>query len=114
MHLLTYKGIYIIDEVFDASRTIGLWKKLLDEAMAKGFKSLRIVGEMNPFFEKGLVMEMAGYEKSLQRSLTMPITAICVYDSGLVSTEASLLIDLIKAHGHGVFPGIALNLTRSV
>lgn len=100
LRVIDYTDWYIIDGKFDMPKTIGLWKKLLDESTAKGFKGLRVTGEMACFFENKMVKELVEYERALHRSLEIPLTAICAYDQEVVAKEGGveLLLDLLNAH----------------
>jgi len=98
---------YIVGGSFDISRTMEMWKKLYDEALARRFKGLRVTGEMACFFENGMVKELIEYEKALHRALELPITAICAYDSNVVAKQGrgELFLDLIKAHRTVILTG---------
>jgi hypothetical protein len=96
---------------FDIGNTISLWKKSFDQAMARGFKGLRVAGEMGFFFKHGMINELVVYERSLHRELETPLEAICAYDDTLVVKGAEeqhylrLYLDLIVAHKITLFIG---------
>ncbi|MGC8849191.1 MAG: MEDS domain-containing protein [Candidatus Bathyarchaeia archaeon] len=115
LRIIDYREWYIIEGKFDASKTIGLWKKLYDEALAYGFKGLRVTGEMACFFRHGMVKELIEYEKSLHRVLELPIAAICTYNTDLVAKEGrgELFLDLIKMHSTVIILGQELGLVKS-
>lgn len=100
LRVIDYRDWYIIDGKFDVSKTLGLWKKILDESTAKGFKGLRVTGEMVCFFENKMVKELVEYERALHKTLEIPLTAICAYDQEVVAKEGGveLLLDLLNAH----------------
>jgi hypothetical protein len=75
---------------FSILGTMKLWKTLLDEATGKGFKGLRVTGEMACFFEKKMVKELLEYENALHRVLELPLTVICAYDADSVAREGNL------------------------
>jgi len=51
-------------------------------------------------------------ERSFGRRLNMQMIMVCAYSSREVAEEREgrLFINLLKAHGHAIFPGIALKL----
>jgi len=90
---------------------MSLWKKALAEAVTRGFKGLRAVGEMACFFKHDMVDELVQYERALHRVLEIPLTAICAYDDAVVLRGAEeerylrLYLDLITAHSTILFTG---------
>lgn len=104
LRVIDYRDWYVIDGKFDSPRTLGLWGKLLVEVKAKGFKGLRVAGEMACFFKDGLVKELVEYEHALHKTLEIPLTAMCAYDSVAVAHEGGvdLLLDLLKAHSTAI------------
>ncbi|MDH5690968.1 MAG: MEDS domain-containing protein [Candidatus Bathyarchaeota archaeon] len=109
LSILSYDDVYIIDGKFDIPTTIGLWSKLYDKAMAKGFKGLRVTGEMACFFEQNLLQELIDYERALHKVLDLPMIAICAYNSEDLSktfNPINLYNELVKAHGTVLFAGM--------
>lgn len=98
LHVIDYQEWYIIDGEFNVLKTIELWRKLYEDALAKGFRGLRVTGEMACFFKHEMVKELVEYERALHRVLELPITAICAYNSEMVANEGrgELYLDLIK------------------
>jgi len=107
LRVLSYKDVYFKGGNFSIPQTMRLWKTLLDEAKARGFKGLRVTGEMACFFEKKMVKELVEYENALHRVLELPLTAICAYDADAVAREGkgTLYLDLIKAHRSVIITG---------
>jgi len=107
LHVMHYEDAYFKDGAFDAPKVMELWKSLFDEVTAKGFKGLRVTGEMTCFFEKKKVKELVEYERSLHRVFELPMIGICTYDINVVAKERSgeLYVDLIKAHSTVLFSG---------
>jgi hypothetical protein len=103
LHVFNYTDWYFLGGQFNISQTMKLWRKLYDESTAKGYKGLRVTGEMACFFEKKMLNELIAYERALHRVLDAPITAICAYDVRLVPTE--VLRQLIDAHSNAIFLG---------
>lgn len=116
LRVLDYREWYIIDGKFNVSNTLGLWKKLLDESMAKGFKGLRVTGEMECFFKNKMMRELVEYEQSLHKTLEIPLTAICAYNQGVVTEEGGieLFLDLLKAHSTAIITGPKAGLVKTV
>jgi len=109
LRILGYKDYYIIDEKFDITTTMGLLKKLYNEAMAKGFKGWRGAGEAACFFEHNLIQDLIEYERALHRVLDLPIIGVCAYNANAVikaSNPMDLYHELLKAHGTVLFTGV--------
>jgi hypothetical protein len=115
LHVIDYKDWYIIGGRFNASNTKELLKRLYDQSIAKGFKGLRLTGEMACFFNHGMVKELVEYEKSLHKVFEIPVTGICAYDNNLVADEGrgELYLDLIKAHSTVIFAGPEAGVVKS-
>jgi len=115
LHVIDYKNWYIIGGKSSIPKTMELWKKLYNEAMAKGFKGLRITGETACFFNHGMVKELVKYEKSLHKVFELPMTGICAYDTNVVAKEGGgeIYLDLIKAHSTVIFAGPEASVVKS-
>jgi len=101
LRIIDYRDWYIIDRKFNVKKTIELWKNLFDESIAKGFKGLRVTGEMACFFENGMVKELIEYENVLHKTLEIPMIGICAYDSNLIASQEDgieLLLNLLNMH----------------
>jgi len=111
LKVVDYRHWYIIGGEFNIDRTLSLWKKALDEAMARGFKGLRVAGEMACFFKNNMINELVVYERALHRELEIPLAAICAYDDAVVLKGAEeerylrLYLDLVTAHSTILFTG---------
>ena len=109
LKVVDYRHWYIIGGEFNIDRTLSLWKKALDEAMARGFKGLRVAGEMACFFKNNMINELVVYERALHRELEIPLAAICAYDDAVVLKGAEeerylrLYLDLVTAHSTILF-----------
>jgi len=115
LRVIDYRDWYILGGKFDAAKTMELWRKLYGEAVARGFKGLRVVGEMACFFKHGMVDELVEYERALHRVLELPMSAICAYPTDAVAKEGrgELYLDLIKAHSTVIFLGPEAGLVKS-
>jgi len=111
LRIADYREWYIIEGEFDIGRIFSLWQKSLQEALAIGFKGLRVAGEMSCFFRHHMLNELVIYERALHRELEIPMEAICAYDDSVVLRGVKedrylrLYLDLIAAHGTILFVG---------
>ncbi|MDH5438622.1 MAG: MEDS domain-containing protein [Candidatus Bathyarchaeota archaeon] len=115
LRILGYNDHYIIEGKFNAAITMGLMKKMYDEALTKGFKGYRIAGEMGCFFKHNLVQELVDYERTLHRAFDLPIIGVCAYNSDMVikaSNPMDLYNELLKAHGTVLFSGLDKELGK--
>ncbi|MDH5483456.1 MAG: MEDS domain-containing protein [Candidatus Bathyarchaeota archaeon] len=115
LRVLSYEDVYIIDGRFDINLTMSIWDKLYKESLSKGFKGLRVTGEMSCFFKHGFERELIEYERSLHRVLEIPMIAICAYDTNVLGQNKdpiNLYSELVKAHGTVLFAGIDKKLGK--
>lgn len=111
LRIVDYREWYIIGGEFNIGRIFSLWEKSLREALARGFRGLRVAGEMSCFFRHHMLNELVVYERALHRELEMPMEAICAYDDSVVlrgieeDRYLRLYLDLITAHGTILFVG---------
>lgn len=84
--------------------------------------TVRESGDGVAAFSMGYGDEILALERYLGTKLKLPLTALCTYDFGelLRSTNqgtetegAPKLAELIKVHGHVIFPGMAFPLTEN-
>jgi len=115
LQILSYKDWYLAGGEFNVQRTIALWAKLLSDALAEGFKGLRVAGDATWFFKRGMKKELLEYENSLHRVLDMPLIAICAYSLPVLmeQNEVQLVVDLIKAHNNVIFLGSQAGLVKA-
>lgn len=107
LSVIDYRDWYMIGGAFDISKTMGLWRKLLEASKAKGFKGLRVAGEMGCFFERDMVDKLMEYEHALHRVLDVPMMAICAYDVKLFTKKEwfNVLIELLNTHSTTIMLG---------
>jgi sugar-specific transcriptional regulator TrmB len=109
LQLFRYEDVYIIDGKFDTNTTMNLWNRLYKDALKKGFKGLRVTGEMACFLKHNLIQELIEYEKALHRILDIPIVAICAYNANMLNRSKdpiNLYNELARAHGTALFTGL--------
>jgi len=116
LRVIEYREWYIIGGKFNVAKTMGLWKKLLNETTERGFKGLRVTGEMACLLENKMIEELVEYENVLHRTLEIPLTAICAYDSDIVIKEGGckLLMDLLLAHSTAIIMGPKAGVVKTV
>jgi len=115
LHIFGHEDIYIIDGKFSTNTTINLWNKLYNEALKKGFRGLRVTGEVAYFFKHNLIRELIDYEKALHTVLDIPMIAICAYNASQINKSkdpANLYGELARAHGTVLFTGLDNKLGR--
>jgi hypothetical protein len=108
LKVIDYRDWYIVNGKFDSSRTLDLWRKIAQESESKGFRGLRVTGEVVCFFENNLVNELLDYEHALHRTLDIPMTAICAYDSKILTTKEewfNVLIEILNTHSTAIMIG---------
>jgi len=106
--IIHYTDFYIIDGKFNTTKVLDSWTKLYKEALTKGFKGLRVTGEMGFFFKHNLTKELIEYEDALHRVLDIPIVAICAYSTNILNRSedpVNIYSELVKAHGTVLFTG---------
>ena len=109
LRIFSYDEIYIVDGKFSFSATTDRWKSLFDEAQSKGFKGLRVAGEMGCFFKHNLLNELAEYEQALHRVFELPMIGICAYKTDMFTqakNPVSLYNELIRDHRMVLFASI--------
>ncbi len=115
LRILGYEEVYIKDGKFDITATMNVWSKLYREALKKGFKGLRVTGEMACFFKHNLVQELIEYEKALHTILDIPMIAVCAYNASMLNRSndpVNLYTELARAHGTILFTGLDTQLGR--
>lgn len=108
LDILNYTSVYIKDGRFSIPDVMDSWGNYYREAMAKGFKGLRVTGEMSCFIQHRLTKELLEYEQALHTTLDIPMIAICAYNShelGRIDNPIDVYSELVKAHGKILFAG---------
>lgn len=115
LQVMSYGDWYLIDGEFNVQRTITLWARLLSDALAEGFKGLRVAGDVTWFLKSDMKEELLAYENSLHRVLEIPLIAICAYSLPVLmqQNEVQLVVDLIKAHNNVIFLGSQAGLVKA-
>lgn len=115
LQIMSYRDWYLVDGEFNVQRTIARWAKLLSDALAEGFKGLRVAGDATWFLKCDMKDELLEYENSLHRVLDMPLIAICAYSLPVLMqrNQVQLVVDLIKAHNNVIFLGTQAGLVKA-
>ncbi len=106
--IIPVNEFYIIDGKYDIATTLGLAKKLYDDAIEKGFKGCRIFGDSSCFFKNNLIDELIEFERTLGRVLAIPIIGMCPYNAEIFDKYDSpeeKIKELLKTHGKVLFMG---------
>lgn len=78
--LSTFREWYMPDGKFDLQNAItNLSKKVQQLKEEHGRKGLRMVGDMNPFFDSGMTEELINYEKMFDKKHGFSLTGLCAY-----------------------------------
>jgi hypothetical protein len=109
LRVIPYTEWYYLDGHFDVCRTKNLWQNLYEQTSARGFKGLRVTGEVSCFFDRGDVNELVAYEESLHKNVELPMAVICAYDTSQVPPR--IFHNLIAAHGNSLFIGPEIRIT---
>ncbi len=108
LKIIHYRDWYITDEGFNKDRTVNLWKSLLKKSLQGGFEGLRVTGEMTCFFDHNLIEDLIDYERFLHRRLSLPLAAICAYDTKKAMDVRGwefIFLSLIRMHSATLIVG---------
>lgn len=79
--------------------------------LAKENKTIRVAVDPTFAIKDVHVGKILRYEREIERTFTLPIAGICAYNTqSIAEVSDELLGELLKLHGHAIFPGIALRL----
>ncbi len=108
LRILNYDEIYLVAGRFNSSAITDRWKTIYDQAVSKGFKRLRAIGEMGCFFKHNLLSELTEYEQTVHRALEPPIIGICVYKSDMFNKAqdpVNFYNELVRVHRIVLYAG---------
>jgi DNA-binding response OmpR family regulator len=77
--LMTFEEWHLIEGKFDIKRSKIMMSKMVRKALDLGRKGFRSVGDMNPFFSRGMMQHLMTLESSLEKQFDLPITSLCAY-----------------------------------
>jgi hypothetical protein len=113
LRVLNYDPLYVRRGVFNSIPEImENWSKEIQHFVLHGIKDVRIASEAAfKMVEHASIQDILDYETSLGRTLKIPITAICAYNTEqTMRGRPQFFADILKAHGHGIFQGAAFKL----
>lgn len=115
LHIRDYKNWYIFNGGSDPKKTENLWENLVKKVMERSFSGLRATGELCCFFEHNCIDDLITYEKSRGKTFTIPLTALCAYDSSVLQKckIGKKYLELIQAHSVALFGGAKGGVTKS-
>jgi DNA-binding response OmpR family regulator len=97
--LMTFAEWHLIEGKFDIERSKTMMRKRVQESVDQGRKGLRSVGDMNPFFSRGMKQDLVTWESSLERQFNLPITSLCAYTiDGIKQLNNSLSMIMRQHH----------------
>lgn len=101
-------GDYVRNERFD--RIAEILAVTVDKLARRG-TPIRAAGDSTLTVKNGYVDSLLRYERWIGKNLSLPIAGLCAYDAK-TATEAGdeFFFEVLKLHGHALFPGIALAL----
>jgi DNA-binding response OmpR family regulator len=77
--IMTFSEWHLIDDKFDIKRSKIMMAKMVQKALNSGRKGFRSVGDMNPFFSRGMIQHLLAWESSLEKQFELPIISLCGY-----------------------------------
>jgi DNA-binding response OmpR family regulator len=75
--IMTFREWHLIDDKFDIKRSKIMMAKMVQKALDSGRKGFRSVGDMNPFFSRGMIQQLLAWESSLEKQFEIPIISLC-------------------------------------
>jgi FixJ family two-component response regulator len=96
--LMTFAEWHLIEGKFNIERSKTMMRKRLQNSVDQGRKGLRSVGDMNPFFSRGMKQDLVSWESSLERQFNLPITSLCVYTINSIKQLNNPLSRIIRQH----------------
>lgn len=105
-----FETLVAAEERLSDLKTSKLLNDLAERLMKRG-GPVRVVADPTLVAKRGMIDEVLKRERALGRRLELPLTVICCYEDTLADIkEGEFLIEMLRAHSHAVFPGIALQL----
>ncbi|WXG44314.1 MAG: MEDS domain-containing protein [Promethearchaeati archaeon SRVP18_Atabeyarchaeia-1] len=120
LRVIDYRGWYIIGGGFDPEKTMDLWRGLVRETRKKGFKGMRVTGDMTCFFDHEIVQDLMEYEANFSKSVGAEIMAICAYDQRLFAEQSvkadspEVMLSLLTSHSTAIITGHPEGLVKTI
>ena len=96
--LMTFHEWHLIEDMFDIKRSKTMMTKMVRKALDRGRKGFRLVGDMNPFFSKGMAHQLVALESSLEKQFDLPITTMCAYTKENIDQHDNSTIVALQQH----------------
>lgn len=94
--IMSHKECYLREDRFDPDAMIYYWTSEVDQALANGYPSVRIAGDVG-WLPDDLWESFVEYETSIGIALAdLPLTALCTYPLG--TCNGNDLVDVIATH----------------
>jgi DNA-binding response OmpR family regulator len=101
--IMTFQEWHLIDDKFDIKRSKIMMEKMVQRALNSGRKGFRSVGDMNPFFSRGMVQQLLAWESSLEKQFELPIISLCGYTQDkLEHLDYSAIAVMQQCHGRTI------------
>jgi DNA-binding response OmpR family regulator len=101
--IMTFREWHLIDDKFDVKRSKIMMAKMVHKALDSGRKGFRSVGDMNPFFSRGMVQQLLAWESSLEKQFELPIISLCGYTQDkLEQLDYSAIAVMQQHHGRTI------------
>lgn len=106
--LHTFREWYMPDGKFDLQNAITRLREKMQHTTEQGRKGFRCVGDMNPFFDMGMMDKAINYEKKLEKNFDLPLIGFCAYLKDRFSLLDDSSVQLLYQHHNRV-----IGLTRT-
>ena len=101
--IMTFQEWHLIDDKFDIKRSKIMMEKMVQQALNSGRKGFRSVGDMNPFFTRGMIQQLLAWESSLEKQFELPIISLCGYTQDkLEQLDYSAIAVMQQCHGRTI------------
>jgi DNA-binding PadR family transcriptional regulator len=85
--------------------------RVLYEELVRENRTIRAAADLTFVINNQHAEKLLKYERWIGRRSHWPVAGICAYNSAAVTgVSDDLFLELLKLHGHAIFPGIALEL----
>ncbi|MDQ3851900.1 MAG: MEDS domain-containing protein [Thermoproteota archaeon] len=102
IRLHTFREWYMPDGNFDLQNAITRLREKIQQTSEHGRKGFRCVGDMNPFFDMGMMDKAINYEKKLEKNFDLPLIGFCAYIKDRFSLLDDSSVQLLYQHHNRV------------
>jgi hypothetical protein len=88
----------------DPYKIMNQWYEVAKTFGEKGLGA-RVAGEASNFYREKMVKELLRYEYALNKTISFPIEAMCIYDLNIIveTGYTNTIRPIVKAHGKTIF-----------